>query len=64
MTTSDQNPQPSPEQPAEDAEPPANRAERRGRGKKKGPAPQGHGKVQGGAFDAPAKRQYQLRKHG
>jgi hypothetical protein len=56
--------EPENEQPAQDAEPPSNRAERRSRGKQKGPAPHGSGKVQGGAFGAPAKRQYQLRKHG
>jgi hypothetical protein len=56
---------PSPEQPpARDTEPPANRAERRGHGKKKGPAPHGHGKVRGARFSGPAPRQYQARKGG
>jgi hypothetical protein len=53
-----------PQQPATDTEPPANRAQRRGHGKQKGPAPDGGGKVRGAAFGGPATRQYQVRKGG
>jgi hypothetical protein len=42
---------------------PANRAERRGRGKQAAPAPTGHGKVHGSKFTGPAPRQYHNRKH-
>jgi hypothetical protein len=48
---------------AADAAPPANRAERRGRGRKP-PAAHGHGKVQGPKFTGPAPRTYQNRKAG
>jgi hypothetical protein len=46
------------------AAPPANRAERRARGKRTAVPPAGRGKVQGSKFGGPAPRQYQARKHG
>ena len=59
-----QSPQPENDQQSPDTDPPMNRAERRGQGKKKGPAPHGGGKVQGAKFDGSGRRQYQSRKNG
>jgi hypothetical protein len=63
MTAFTARPNPGSPEPR-DTRTPANRAERRGHGKQKGPAPLGRGKVRGDTFGGSAQRRYQARKSG